>query len=97
MNSNQDVNISIQSRYFKKDRIILVIQAFKNGQFLSIWAAANTYNILYSTTAYCLCSCTIYINLISNSWKLTSTKKTQTAIILKDKLTKSLKQLFKQV
>jgi hypothetical protein len=43
--------MDVQSTY-KEGRITLALQAYQDGYFTSLWAAANAYDILASTLRY---------------------------------------------
>jgi len=53
---------------------LLAIKAFNDGQFKSIQAAAQAYNVPHSTLYNCLHRCTAHVDAIPNSKKLTTTK-----------------------
>jgi hypothetical protein len=54
-----------------EDRIQLAIQAFKNGQFKSIRAAAAAYDVPYRTLTYRIKGRKARLNISANGQKLT--------------------------
>jgi hypothetical protein len=57
-----------------EDRIQLAIQAFKNGQFKSIRAAAAAYDVPYRTLTYRIKGRKAHLNIPANGQKLTVLK-----------------------
>jgi len=62
------------SAVHQEGHILLAIIAFNNGQFKSIQAAAQAYNVPYLTLYNCLCRCTACVDAIPNSKKLITTE-----------------------
>jgi len=62
------------SAVHQEGHILLAIKAFNDGQFKSIQAAAQAYNVPHSTLYNCLHRCTAHVDAIPNSKKLTTTK-----------------------
>jgi len=63
------------SAVHQEGHILLAIKAFNDGQFKSIQAAAQAYNVSYLTLYNCLYRCTACVDAISNNKKLTTTEK----------------------
>jgi len=62
------------SAVHQEGHILLAIKAFNNGQFKSIQAATQAYNVPYSTLYNCLHRCTACVDAISNNKKLITTE-----------------------
>jgi len=62
------------SAVHQEGHILLAIKAFNDGQFKSIQAAAQSYNVPYSILYNCLYRHTACVDAMPNSKKLTTTK-----------------------